>query len=72
MRKRLPDVNRILSDVKSAVSGSQMEKSAAAIPQFTVSVAQDLYKLATMLKSARPKKVTYEDVNALGERLLNS
>lgn len=72
MRKSLPNVNKILADVKSVISNSRMEKTAAEIPTFSVSIAQDLYKLATMLKTVDIKKVSYEDVNALGKRLLNT
>ncbi len=70
---RLPKIDEVVTRVLS-VEAQEQSKVAAEIspdPVYVSEVALSLKKLATHLRSA-PVEVTYEDVFALGHRLLRT
>lgn len=71
---RLPNINEVVTHVLSTAGAAQTEKIAAEVPsvkEYTSDVAQSLKKLAQHLRST-PGGVTYEDVFAVGHRLLRN
>ena len=72
--KRLPKTREIIAEVtKIAGAVAEQEKTASAnamYPRYTVGVAQELMKMARVLRSADPEAVTYEDVLSFGNELL--
>jgi len=72
--RRLPNVNEVVAQVlKQAddIRQQETEKTAESLlPSFTIPVAEGMYKLATVLRSIDPEKVTLEDVNSFANRLM--
>lgn len=74
MSKRLPSINEVVTHVLSTAEHAKMEKQAAeAVPpkEYTSDVAQAIKKLASHLRTTS-SGVTYDDVFALGKRLLRT
>lgn len=69
--KRLPNVREVMSAVRSAVSTSQTEKQAAALPEasLSVDVAKDLVKVAREIRDGSFAPVTYNEVMEFGSRV---
>jgi hypothetical protein len=71
---KLPNVREVVAHVLKAAEHAEAEKTAAEAPpaqEYTTDVAKSLQKLAAHLRSSSVE-VTYEDVNALGRKLLEA
>ncbi len=72
--RRLPNVSAVVSQVfdrVDAIRQTETEKVATeAAPTFTIPLAEEMHKLAAVLRDSNPDRVTYADVHKFAGHLL--
>lgn len=71
--KRLPNVNDVVKQVFARVdeirSAETVKVAEEAAPSFTIPVAEEMHKLAALVRSAKPERVTVADVKSFASQL---
>ena len=67
----LPNVNKLIAQITAKAEALESEKLASAetIPEFSVPIAEGIYKLAAKVRETNLNSVSYSDVRDFARRL---